>query len=325
MLSRVANALYWIGRNLERAEHVARLVDVNTNLTLDRPSDDKGLYWRRVVEVCGVTDPFVQSGSLDDSSGVGDFFSVTEDNPSSVIACVSAAREHGRSVRESISSEMWEQINWLYWKIKRSASAWQDDPHEFFQTVKMGCHLFQGLTDETMSHDEGYQFVQVGRLFERIVNTARLVDVYRLDLGAEEGEDPVVWGAVLKMCSAFEAYRRGRATPIEPAGVIGFLLFEPKFPRSALYCATGLADALESIGPGIGPSNGRTPRIVRLAGQLRADFEYAEPDAAVGPAADAFFTSIHQTCQAIEETTRIVYFQAGRMERAPDFQIHPQQ
>ncbi|MCS7003280.1 MAG: alpha-E domain-containing protein, partial [Dehalococcoidia bacterium] len=276
MLSRVANALYSMGRQLERAEHVARLLDVHTNLSLDLPPDEKTRVWKRLLAVSHVSGPVLDEGTPIDLATVGHLLAAHDDNDSSVINCIVAAREHARGVRESISSEMWEQLNRLHWQTQTEVAHWQDNPHQFFQSVKNGCHLFNGLADETMSHDEGWQFFVLGKFFERVVNTTRLVDYVRAELGSGENDDPIEWAAVLKACSAYEAYRRGRGQPVESRSVIQFLLFHPVFPRSALYGATQIAQSVYQIGPGNLPLGSRAPTVDRLAGRLRSTLEFAD-------------------------------------------------
>src|SRR5262245_53279196 len=144
MLSRVANALLLIGRSIERAEHVARIVDVTTNLTLDSPARDAERRWQHVVELCRAGEG-LSTRTVDGSfSELGRFLAIDDANPGSSVACLTLARETARSVRESISSETWEQINRLYWQVTERAPYWARNPHDFFQDIKTGCHLLHG-------------------------------------------------------------------------------------------------------------------------------------------------------------------------------------
>src|SRR5207237_9730804 len=129
---------------------------------------------------------------------------------------LTGARENGRGARGAIPSGLWEQITSLYWAVRGDvdADSWSVDPHAFIQTVKQGAHPFHGLGDETMLHDEGGAFLRLGKYLERAVNTARLVDAKHAALDVEGEPDLLRCAALLKMCSAFEAYRRYYAAPV---------------------------------------------------------------------------------------------------------------
>jgi uncharacterized alpha-E superfamily protein len=276
VLSRVADALFWIGRYLERAEHVARLVDVGFNLRVDA-SDSVLADW--ATRFGTGDDPALFGPPPDglDVTAVLDYLVVAEDNPDSVLSCVAAARENARGLRESISTEMWEQLNALHWSMRRAAAAgWATNVHGFCERVESGAHLFRGLSDETMSHDEGWDFLRLGQFLERAANTVRLVDA-RLRLlrpQADGRHDTVLWAAVLKACSAYEAYRRAYATRVEPRPVAEFLLLDHCFPRSVRFSVERCWHAARSIG---GPSDyGRArSRSERVLGGLAAQLEYA--------------------------------------------------
>jgi uncharacterized alpha-E superfamily protein len=177
MLSRVADNLYWMSRYLERAEHTARLIDLNLYLALELSPELASAHWQRLLASLRVALPpdvpmlpFQLTHRL----------TFEPSNADSLVSCVAIARENARQVREQISSEMWEQINQLYLRVKRAAidQIWNAQPHEFFRAVKEGAHLFQGITDSTLSHAEGWRFIQLGRFIERARATAMLLDVH---------------------------------------------------------------------------------------------------------------------------------------------------
>ncbi|MEO8397929.1 MAG: alpha-E domain-containing protein, partial [Chloroflexota bacterium] len=160
MLSRVADTLYWMSRSLERAEHTARLLDLQLHMMVELNSEDADERWQRILTSLYVTapdnfkaDPYSYTHLLAFDSG----------NSNSITACIAAARENARHVREQISSEMWEEVNRLSLQVKNTqiAKIWDNQPHEFFDSVKQGIHLFQGITDSTMNHGEGWQFIQM--------------------------------------------------------------------------------------------------------------------------------------------------------------------
>jgi uncharacterized alpha-E superfamily protein len=325
MLSRVANALLLIGRSIERAEHVARVVDVTTNLTLDGSASDPERRWKHVVELCRAgfeVDGETVEPTLADT---GRYLAIDDSNPGSALACLTIARETARSVRESISSESWEQINRLYWQVVERAPYWTRNPHDFFQSIKTGCHLLHGIIDDTMVHDEGWHFLSLGRMLERLINTVQLIELERRYADEAPLEDPGIWAAVLKSCSAFEAYKRGVGSAVTSAEVIKFLTFGTVFPRSSLYCAVQVTDIVRDIGLAEGKKGHRDLVIERLAGRVRSTLEFADPDLAANGDGDGFFESLKQSCRALETAIPHAYFLPGRESRPGIIDFAPQQ
>ncbi len=246
MLSRVAASLYWMSRYLERAENVARLLDVNLQLLLDvdvSPTDDIEAHWLPLLRSAGAEQLFFQHYPSADSRSVTEFMTFRADNPSSVWSCIAAARENARQVRDQISLEMWEVLNeaWLFLKSTDATEVWNDGASEFFEKIKRFSHLFQGIADSTFSRAEGYEFMQFGKFLERADKTLRILDIkYHVllpkasDVGG--AVDTAQWQAVLRSASALEAYRRFYVTEILPWKVAEFLIFSESFPRSLRYC-----------------------------------------------------------------------------------------
>src|ERR1043166_495076 len=219
LLSRVADAIYWIARYLERAEHTARVVDVAVDLALGRTATAQPGVIGRLYGSLGLLhddEPDKPVALLADVA----FFDSS--NPNSVSACVTAARENARQVREEISSDMWEQLNELFLRLKqmREDSAWTGRTHYLARTVVEGIHLFQGITDSTMSHGEGWQYLRAGRFLERAGSTAALLDGFLADASQPPGMpalDQVEWVALLRSCSALEAYCRHYTADVRAA------------------------------------------------------------------------------------------------------------
>jgi uncharacterized alpha-E superfamily protein len=281
LLSRVADALYWIGRYLERAEHSARLLDVHTGMAIDAVATEP--EWAQLVDLTRDGGEYPANWPVD-PSWVSRFVVHYPGNPNAIVACLTVARENARGVRGAISSELWEQINGLYWAVRGEidAGTWGTHTHAFLQSVKQGAHLFHGLAEETMLHDEGGAFLRLGKYLERSVNTARLIEAKWSALIRDDGEpDLLRCAATLKMCSAFEAYRRYYAAPVEPRRVVEFILLNPSFPRSALWAIGRAAEESRSIS-----RSGRGPE--RLLGQLRSQLEYASADELYGDRLAAF-------------------------------------
>ena len=212
MLSRVADSIYWLNRYIERAENVARFVDVNLNLLMDSPVGT-AQQWEPLIAVTGDRAKFLERYDQATAENVLHFLTFDENSPNSIRSCVRAARENARSVRETISSEMWEQVNAFYLQVEDAAKASDiKDTHDFYAEVKMASHLFAGVMDATLSWNESWQFGQLGRFLERADKTARILDVkYFLLLPSpqEVGTplDNLQWIALLKSASAYEMYQ----------------------------------------------------------------------------------------------------------------------
>jgi uncharacterized alpha-E superfamily protein len=211
MLSRVADGLFWMARYLERAEHIARVVNVNLNLTFDRTPADAARLWGRLLASL----PQPPRWSPPSVREHGEPFQVDLANRTSIAACVGVARENARQVREEISSEMWEELNRLFLTLQQkhpSESTWTASTHEFLSSTIAGVHLFQGVTDATMTHGEGWHFIVLGRYLERARATAALLEVQFRE-SATDAEpagvsEYVEWVGLLKSSCAFEPYCR---------------------------------------------------------------------------------------------------------------------
>ena len=297
MLSRVADNLYWMSRYLERAEHTARLLDVNLHGMLDQTPQSAERRWDRLLASLGTDIP----GADHDPYRITEALTTTASNPASIVSCVSAARDNARQVWEQISSEMWEQINRLHLAVsrRRMAEIWRGEPHAFFVEVKEGVHLFQGITDSTMTHGEGWQFIQLGRSLERAAETAALVDAHFTSPLASD--DPATlayleWIGLLKSCTAFEAYVKSYSANVEPQSIAAFLLLSGEFPRSIRFVASGIRSSLQAIARTTG---GRGGRPERLAGRLQAALEYGQIDEIMENDLHSYLESIRLQCDQI--------------------------
>jgi len=252
MLSRAANSVYWMSRYLERAENVARFVAVNVHLMLDMGLAPGAAQWKPLVTTSGDDADFAKRYKEHNENNVLYFLTFDEKNPNSILSCVQYARENARTVREVISSEMWEQINALYHLVQEhSRKRRMDNLQQFYTDVRTASHLFAGLTENTMSHGEGWHFARMGKMLERADKTARILDVkYFLLLPdpqyVNSPYDAVEWGAVLKSANAFEMYRK-HSHSINYKDVANFLIFDPVFPRSMTYCVRTAAKSLSTL------------------------------------------------------------------------------
>jgi len=300
MLSRVAESLYWMSRYLERAEHTARLVDLNLNLMLDQSPAPGDRRWQRLLTALMVTQP---PDAKEDAYNVAQTLTFDLSNRSSIVAYMTAARENARQVREQISSEMWEELNQLFLQIKRAGieNTWQAQPHHFFRGVKDGAHLFQGITDSTLSHSEGWHFIQVGRFLERVGATAALLDAHVSELIEDTGVavkgDYLEMVGLLKSCSAFEAYCKVYTADLSPERIAEFLLLNSEFPRSVRFAAEMIQSALNAIAET--SATRKTCRANRLAGRLRASLSFSQIDEIMGSGLHSYLADIQRQCAQI--------------------------
>ena len=278
MLARVADSIYWMSRYVERAENVARFIDVNLNLMLDLPVGS-AQQWQPLVDTTGDAAEFAKRYGTATQHNVIQFLTFDQENVNSIRSCLRAARENARSVREIISSEMWEQLNEFYLMVNSAAAdaGSQTDPQDLFASVKMASHLFTGVTDATMTHNEGWHFCRLGRMLERADKTSRILDVkyfLLLPTAADVGttSDDIQWAAVLRSASAFEMYRK-RHGRIAPDRIVEFLLLEKEFPRAIQYCLVRARESVHAIS-GTPAGMFRYP-VERLLGELCSELAYA--------------------------------------------------
>jgi uncharacterized alpha-E superfamily protein len=252
MLSRVADAVYWMSRSLERADNVARFIEVNAHLMLDLELERGSAQWRPIVLTTADEADFNERYHDASEENVISFLTFDEKNPNSIFSCIQNARENARTVREVIVSELWETINELYLLVSDySRKRHVTDLRPFYRQIKQSNHLFVGLAENAMSHGEPWHFMRMGRMLERADKTSRMLDVKYFSLlpktdYVDSPYDAVEWGAVLKSVSGFEMYRKQHHA-IRRVGVTDFLIFDPDFPRSVQYCVQAASESLNTI------------------------------------------------------------------------------
>jgi uncharacterized alpha-E superfamily protein len=291
MLARVADSLYWMSRYLERAEHTARLLHVHLHLVPDQSSSMSAQRRANLLASLWVTEP---EGGVQSDYELLNLVAFDQANHNSLVSCIAAARENARQVREQVSTEMWQQINELYLFTRNSSlkEIWQDQPGAFFHAVKQGAHLFEGITDSTLSHGQGWQFIQIGRYIERVIEIVNLltVEARMLDLHSDASgvsDQYTSWLGLLKCCTAFEAYCKVHTAHLEPRKVIGYLMLDPEFPHSICFAVRSIQAALDAIAASTDTHRGA--RVYRLAGRLRAHLDYGQIGSQCQQIQDAFF------------------------------------
>jgi uncharacterized alpha-E superfamily protein len=317
MLSRVADSLYWMSRYLERAEHTTRLLDVNLNLMLDESATSADRRWQRMLQALGnpkdvkwTGDPYALTQTLSFDTG----------NKASILSCIISARENSRHVREQISTEQWHRLNSLYLQVTRpemqsdmhaeAIIASGEQPSEFLQQVMEAVHQFQGVSDSTMSHGEGWQFIQVGRYIERASATALLLEAYHADLWSHfdrlpEGNEYLEWMGLLRSATAFEAYCKVYTADLTPDRILEFLLLDEDFPHSLRFSIDTLQNALEAIDGESGKV--RAEPLRRLAGRLQASLSYSSVDEILSGDVVAYLRGIQFQCKSIHDMIYELY------------------
>lgn len=283
MLSRVADSLYWMGRYLERVEHTARVVGVNLSMALEQSSEAADRRWQRVLG--GLRSRPPHSEGFHDPSEVAYWLIFNQTNHNSLASCVHAARDNARQVRESISIEMWEHINRLYFRVReaREASEWTENQSEYLSSIIETCHMITGVTDSTLRHGEGWHFIQVGRYIERTSGTAALLDVQFAELQKpsrgkarrDETDTYLDWVALLSSCIAFDAYRKVHTAQLLPERIAEFLVFDPEFPHSVCFSAHELEISVRAIGK-VNRSH-RATRANNVSHRLSSTLRFSQP------------------------------------------------
>lgn len=317
MLSRVADSLYWMSRYLERAEHTTRLLDVNLNLMLDESSTSSDHRWMRLLQALGKPKRLKWDGNPYQLARTLTF---DTSNKSSVVSSIIAARENARHVREQISTEQWHKLNSLYLEVTRpefkrdiqinSSSQSNEGPTAFLQQVLEAVHQFQGVTDSTMSHGEGWQFIQVGRFLERASATTLLLEAYHEDLWAQpdraaEVNEYLEWMGLLRSATAFEAYCKVYTADLTPDRILEFILLDAEFPHSLRFSIDSLQCALQAIQHRSGKT--RAEELNRISGRLSASLGFASVDEILVGDVVGYLRGIQLQCQGIHETIYHLY------------------
>jgi uncharacterized alpha-E superfamily protein len=276
-----------MSRYIERAENIARIVDVNLQLLLDlRNLDEERLakHWLPIVQTTGDEALFFTLHKKATAQNVTEFLVFQMENPNSLVSSICQARENARMVRDQITIELWVELNRLYWFVRTPAArqAWRESPSEFFQQVKASSLHIIGMTYATLIHNEGWRFAQVGKFIERADKTSRILDL-RYQALPEKGvpqtvneTDALEWSAILRSCSAWDAYKTIHGAEVSPRLVAEFLLLNEDFPRSVRFCTGELNDALRKIS---GVAEGKFSNDAeKLAGRLEAELQFSTID-----------------------------------------------
>jgi len=311
MLSRVADSLYWMSRYLERAENTVRQLDVTMSLLLDSSDTSADTRWRRLLNSLGNPEGVEWTGDADAMTRSMVF---DPTNAASVTTCINSARENARQVREEISTEQWQRLNRLYHQMHspHAQAQFGSNMNDFLASVIDGIHLFKGVSDTTMIHGEGWQFIRLGRYLERAYASATLLEVYQeslLDLGEQEhsGYQYLELVGLLRCCTSFEAYCQVYTADLSPDKILEFLLLNRDFPHALRYSIDGVRQSIEAIQS----SGGRRPpeELMATAGRLHSMLRYTTINEILEGNPGAFLHSIREQCKQIHELIYRYYVQ----------------
>src|SRR5580700_7297852 len=268
MLSRVADGLYWMSRYFERANHCARVLEANYNLMLNPSKLSTEERWHRIMASLGIA----SVARIDPQSAM---IKLTSDanSESSILSCIAESRENAGQVREQISSEMWEGLNSLYHHVTQAGAKMEtgSDSMRLVRAVREGSYQFHGMTDATMNHGEGWQFIQLGKYMERSCALPVLLDAYFSTAGQADDLD---WVGLLSSCTAFESYCKVYTAELKPDSMAEFLVLNPEFPYSVRYAVERMGAAISAISQT--SFTKATGRIERIAGRLRSTLAYVQ-------------------------------------------------
>lgn len=292
MLSRTANNLYWLARYMERAENLARLLEVSNRMAMLPSADGAGnrSEWASAIIISGCEPQFIEAGLSYDAANVIEFIGRNPDNFSSIYSCVRSARENGRSVRTSLTSEMWESLNdtWLGFDQRWSEARRYGEVRSFLEWIKERSTLFRGYLYGSMLRDEAYDFARLGTFTERFDNTARILDVkYHVLLpegeGVGGGVDYYQWTTILRAVSALGSYHYLYREDPKPWKIAELLILRPEMPRSLISCLNAICEHLDRLAKAYGQRH----RCHRMAGKMLSELQFADAN-------DIFQTGLHE-------------------------------
>lgn len=299
-----------MNRYIERAENIARFIDVNLQLSLDQftPAGDP---WEPLIKVMGDEEAFYERHDHATRANVMHFLTLDRKNPSSIANCVAQARDNARTIRDIITSEMWQQINALHITVTAAPAdvIHEDRPVDFYRSVKEGCLLFAANTDATMSHNEGFEFCKLGRMLERADKTSRVMDVKYFLLLPKSDDiggalDVVQWAALLHSVGALEMYRQVHGI-ITPGKVASFLLLNRQFPRSLTHCLEQAQGALNQI---TNRGNRQSGEVQRRLGRLRSQLQFGQIDEIIDAGLHEYIDDAQTQLNNVDEAIDQAFF-----------------
>lgn len=308
MLSRVADSLYWMARYIERGEHTARLVAVKLESMVEQSREDADVAWHRVVGALSAREFAPRSY---DAYTITQALAFNVGNPSSLVSSLRAARDNARQVREQLSTEVWEHLNKLYLRLQpvTTDAVWGHHPARVFREALEDFHTLEGVVYSTLSHNEGWYFLQLGRHIERAQLVSHLLDLHFRNLPETTAPKYFDWLVLLKFCSAFEPYCKAYTAAIKPEKIAEFLIFDGEFPHSVRFSIDRVCDSLQRVAPSA-PS-ARRASVERLAGRLKATVDYGQIEELMSGTIGSFLADVTQQCERIHDLVHLSYISYG--------------
>jgi len=302
MLARNAESLYWIGRYVERADDTARILDVSVHHLLEDATVDPDATSRQLLGVLGITPP---RGEALDVRPLTDLVAFSRDHDGSIVASISSARENARVAREVVSTELWESVNAMWNAVPdRQRAARRLGPHAFFSFVEERAAMFWGLADSTLSRDDGWRFLVLGRSVERVDMIVRLLMSRAGDKPSSPG-----WVTVLRSAGAHDTYLRTYRGALDSGRVVQFLLLDRLFPRSVFYALRQAEAVLEQLDLRPTARVGAKGEALRLLGKARSDLEFLRDDELLDELTDRL-ASLQKCVRDVGEAVALQYFHA---------------
>ncbi len=317
MLSRVAENLYWMGRYVERAESIARLLDAAFYLELDaagfaREEDGSGPV-EGVLTILGCRADFEAEHADSDRDVMLRYLTFERKNPRSIVTMIGRARENARGTQEAISAEVWSELNriYLYLGGPKAQRRFASSPSAFFSAIKKSCILWSGLVDGTLARDEVYHFLQAGRYLERADQIGRVVAakshyLHEPEAGKIAPMRAVQWSSLLRSCSAYDAYLRTFQERVDPQGVVRYLVLDADFPRALRFCVARCRESLHEISGG--DDDGYGSEAERLLGRLDGELRYIDVNEIFDRGLPRFLGGVQDTCARVGEEFHKAYF-----------------
>ena len=324
MLSRVAESIYWLNRYIERAENVARFIDVNVNLTVGENDSlgNQSSLWQPLISTTGDDDDFNERYDRTASrENVLKFLLFDKQNSNSIFSCILRARENARAIRQIIPTVVWEELNKFYISTRSAARKVDlNAAQDFCEAVRLSCHTLSGATDATLSKGEAWHFAQLGRMLERADKTSRIVDVQYYNLLPKSEYigstlDVMRWSALLRSTNALAMYRR-QYGKISPRRVAEFLILDRFFPRAIHHCVCMARESLTSI-TGCPPG---TFTIIseRRLGVLNASMDYASIDEIISNGMHEYIDDFQMQLNAVGDAIAVDFFTWATPDTEPD-------
>ncbi|MHA6531931.1 alpha-E domain-containing protein [Paenibacillus sp. BAC0078] len=310
MLNRNAEALFWIGRYIERAENHARLIDVHYHIQQEEDFQAEGHKWSRLIDALGFRDEYLQQFDSFLEQDVLSFITLDLGNSNSLFSCVHQARNNLRTLRQHLPSELWDIVSsFNLWLGEQSVADIMSGPHQFYQHVKERAAMFLGAEHSVMLRGNEWHFIESGRFLERAENTTRILQAVTVSCKSKPiNAIYTQLQAVLKSVSGYQAFRRYYADAMSPESILEFLIANAYFPRSIRFSFHKLEEHLAKLELDTSEKGSGHERVIRQAGKIKADLDYMEKEEISGDLVEDVLEALMESCQKLGKTMDGAFF-----------------